>query len=43
MPFKKIQGEGRWDRGFLEGRPGKGIAFKMQIKKISNKRKEKKK
>ena len=27
--------------GFLEGRPGKGIIFEMQIKKISNKKKEK--
>jgi hypothetical protein len=24
--------------GFLEGRPGKGITFEMQIKKISNRR-----
>jgi hypothetical protein len=27
-------GEGR---GFLEGKPGKGITFEVQIKKISNK------
>jgi hypothetical protein len=29
---------GRWDRiGFFsEGKPGKGITFKMKIKKISN-------
>jgi hypothetical protein len=25
-------------RGFLEGKPGKGITFEMQIKKISNKK-----
>ena len=23
------QREGRWDRGFLEGRPAKGITFEM--------------
>ena len=23
------QGEGRWNRGFLEGKPGKGITFEM--------------
>jgi hypothetical protein len=22
-----------WDRGFLEGKPGKGITFEIQIKK----------
>jgi hypothetical protein len=27
--------------GFLEGKPGKGMIFEMQIKKISNKGKEK--
>jgi len=26
--------------GFPEGRPGKGITFEMQIKKICNKRKK---
>jgi hypothetical protein len=30
------QGEGRWDRGFSEGKPGKEITFEVQIKKISN-------
>jgi hypothetical protein len=29
---------GRGERGFSEGKPGKGITFKMQIKKISNKK-----
>ena len=28
-----VEGE---DRGFLEGKPGKGITFEMYIKKISN-------
>jgi hypothetical protein len=28
---------GGWDRGFSKGKPGKGITFEMQIKKISNK------
>ena len=23
------QGEGEWDRGFSEGKPGKGITFEM--------------
>ena len=23
------QGKGGWDRGFSEGKPGKGITFKM--------------
>ena len=32
------QGEGRGDRGFLEGKIGKGITFEMEIKKISNKK-----
>jgi hypothetical protein len=27
-PSKK-QGEGGWDRGFLEGKPGKGITLEM--------------
>jgi hypothetical protein len=25
-----------WERGFSEGKPGKGISFEMLIKKISN-------
>jgi hypothetical protein len=29
-------GEGGGDRGFLEGKLGKGITFEMQINKISN-------
>jgi hypothetical protein len=29
---------GRGERGVLEGKPGKGITFEMQIKKISNKK-----
>jgi hypothetical protein len=37
------RGRGGWDRGFLEGKPGKGITFEMQIKKISKKKKKKKK
>jgi hypothetical protein len=37
------QGEGRGDRGFSEGKPGKRITFEMQIKKISNKNMFKKK
>jgi hypothetical protein len=32
------QGEGRGERGFSERKPGKGITFEMQIKKISNKK-----
>jgi hypothetical protein len=28
---------GGWESGFLEGKPGKGITFEMQMKKISNK------
>jgi hypothetical protein len=32
------QWEGRWDREFSEGKPGKGITFEMQINKISNKK-----
>jgi hypothetical protein len=32
------QGEGEVDRGFSERKPGKGITFEMQIKKISNKK-----
>jgi hypothetical protein len=27
-----------WNRGFSEGKQGKGITFEMQINKISNKR-----
>ena len=34
------QGEGEEDRGFSERKPGKGITFEMQIKRISNKKKE---
>jgi hypothetical protein len=30
------QGQWRGDRGFLEGKPGKGIMFEMFIKKIYN-------
>jgi hypothetical protein len=30
-------GGGGKDRGFSEGKLGKGISFEMQIKKISNK------
>jgi hypothetical protein len=30
------QGDGGWDRGVSEGKPGKGITFEMKIKKISN-------
>jgi hypothetical protein len=30
------QGKGRGDRAFSEGKPGKGITFEMQRKKISN-------
>jgi hypothetical protein len=33
--------EGLWDRGFLEGKPGKGITFEMKINKISNKQENK--
>ena len=32
------QGEEEWDRGLLEGKPGKEIIFEMYIKKISNKK-----
>jgi hypothetical protein len=32
------QGKGGWDRGFSEGKTGKEITFKMQIKKICNKK-----
>jgi hypothetical protein len=34
--------EGGWDRGFWGG-PGKGITVEIQIKKISNQKKFKKK
>jgi hypothetical protein len=37
------RGQGRWDRGFLEGKPGSRITFEMYTQKISNKRKKKKK
>jgi hypothetical protein len=30
----KSRGKGAWDRGFVEGKPGKGITFEMQINKI---------
>ena len=36
-------GVGGENRGFLEGKLGKGKTFEMQIKKISNFKKEKKK
>jgi hypothetical protein len=29
-------GEGGGDRGFSEGKLGKGVTFEMQIKEISN-------
>lgn len=32
------QGEWGWDRGFLEGKAGKGMMFEMEVKKISNKK-----
>jgi hypothetical protein len=32
------QGERGGDRGVLEEKPGKGVTFEMQIKKISNKK-----
>ena len=35
--------EGGWDKEFSEGKPGKGIKFEMQIKKISNKKRKCKK
>jgi hypothetical protein len=28
--------EGKWDREFLEGKPGKGITFERYIKKTFN-------
>jgi hypothetical protein len=31
---------GGGDRGFSEGKPGKGIKFEKQIKKICNKKKK---
>jgi hypothetical protein len=31
------QGKGRRDRGFSEGKLGKGITLELRIKKISNK------
>jgi hypothetical protein len=30
------RGMGKWDRGFSEGKTGKGITFEMYLKKISN-------
>ena len=35
------QGEGGEDRGFSEGKLGKGMTFEMLIKKIFNLKKEK--
>jgi hypothetical protein len=35
------RGEGGGDRGCLEGKPGKGATFEMQIKLISNNKKRK--
>jgi hypothetical protein len=37
------QDQGEWDSKFVEGKPGKGITFEMQINKISNLKKKKKK
>jgi hypothetical protein len=37
------QGEGGWNRGFSEGKPGKEITFEISIKKISNFLKKEKK
>jgi hypothetical protein len=34
------RGRGYWGGCFLEGKPGKGITFEMQIKKISNKKRK---
>jgi hypothetical protein len=31
------RGTGGGDRGFSEGKPGKGITFEMKVKKISKK------
>jgi hypothetical protein len=31
---------GGWDMGLSDGEGGKGITFEMQIKKLSNKKKE---
>jgi hypothetical protein len=33
----QIQGEGVWDRGFAEEKPGRGITFEMYINKIFKK------
>ena len=33
---KKSRRQRGWDRGFPEGKPGKGITFDMKIKKIFN-------
>jgi hypothetical protein len=35
------QGDVEEDRGFSEGKLGKGITFEMQIRKISNKKNQK--
>jgi hypothetical protein len=34
--WAREQGKGELDCGFSEGKPGKGITFKVQINKISN-------
>ena len=36
----EAEGGGGKSQGFQEGKPGKGITFEMQIKKISNKKGE---
>jgi hypothetical protein len=35
------RGEGHWDRGFVEGNPGRGITFEMQINKVTIKKEKK--
>jgi hypothetical protein len=32
------QGEGVWERGFPDGKPGNEITFEMETHKISNKK-----
>jgi hypothetical protein len=34
------QGEGAGNRAFSEGKPGKGLTFEMEIKKITNKKRK---